>query len=100
VTAITCPCCNGRGTIEHNVFDILTPSERNIYTAIWKRKALTIHQLVEALYGHRPDGGPEFADKSIHVIVSRLNKKLKAKGYQQRVHADQRGAGAVYRIYD
>lgn len=34
--------------------------------------------LIDAVYGHRPDGGPETGDAVIKVIVHRIRRKAKA----------------------
>ena len=67
---------------------------------IWDalRKApfgMGVRELLEVIYGHKSDGGPEFASQCLWGHVFHANKKLKEIG--QRI-VSTGGAGSIYRL--
>lgn len=60
------------------------PSSFRLVTGLLAaRGGLTMRDLVEHLYGDRADGGPEYAEGDIRVLVYRLRS---ANGYFAKVH--------------
>lgn len=58
---------------------VLTPSEFTVFDMIWRQRGRTggvarFRALTEALYGHRPDGGPD--TDPLRVFVCRLRRAL------------------------
>jgi hypothetical protein len=93
-----CPCCEGTGEIEDVIPMFLTPNQRTIYSTVMRSKGgAPGTKLVDALYSHRADGGPLFAWDSLHVTIYNMNKLLASIG--ERLCADKRGSGAVYRLH-
>jgi hypothetical protein len=95
---IECPCCGGAGKISLNVPEALPGMERVIFETIAKSQAAgaSTDTLVDKVYGHRSDGGPDFARKAIHVRIWRINKRLAPAGLA--VRSDNCGASSVYRV--
>lgn len=98
MSIITCPCCNGSGTVESDgPLEVLSPMQRQIYEAVRDNAGkLGCERLITLIYGGRYDGGPDFPWDSIHVTVHNMNKRLARFG--QRLDATRRGPGATYRI--
>ena len=95
---IECPCCAGAGKISLDVPEALPGLERLIFETVAKSKTAgtSTDALVDAIYGHRADGGPDFAKKAIHVRIWRINKRLAPAGLA--VRSDNCGASSVYRV--
>jgi hypothetical protein len=95
---IPCPCCQGAGEIEELAPVDLPPMQFKIYDIVRKAKhGISGPRLINKVYEHRRDGGPEYAAISVHVQVINLNKKLAVVG--QRVNATHRGTGGVYKLF-
>lgn len=82
-----CPCCGQPLTKAFNSMDALmlgqlAPIELTIlrvlasYPGAWATTA----RLLEAIYGHRSDGGPISARQSLIVRICHLRKKMKPFG--------------------
>jgi DNA-binding response OmpR family regulator len=54
----------------------LTHQEAIVAREILDRGEASRAQIIKALWGHRSDGGPLYADKAVEVIVCRLRKKI------------------------
>lgn len=97
MTSIICPCCAGKGEIEGDAYELLTPMQKRIYAAIRDNAGkLGGERLINMLYGDRFDGGPDYPWDSIHVTIHNMNKLLAPLG--QRIRASRRGPGATYMI--
>lgn len=56
-----------------------TKSEDVIFHALWVRRSggiITREFILERLYGDDPEGGPENCDRVVHVLLSKIRKKL------------------------
>lgn len=68
-----------------------------LFNAVAERPyGVTSAELVDILYGHRRDGGPEWAANSISVILHRLNKKIAVLGLRIRGWG---GPGSKFHLY-
>jgi hypothetical protein len=56
-----------------------------------------MRHIITFAYADREDGGPLWADTSVHVQIHKINKKL-AKLTGQRIKASSGGPGATYRL--
>lgn len=94
---IVCPCCAGRGEIEDRAPVALTPMEFRIYDAV-RRSPFGISgpRLLVRMYGDRIDGGPDTAQKAMHVTIWRMNRKLVPAGF--RIAGTAPGSGSVYKM--
>lgn len=94
-----CPCCAGAGWIEESDAQLLlTPLQLKIYQIVRNTPGgIECKRLIDQCYGHRYDGGPDFADKTVHVTINHMNKRLATFG--EAVKANKRGQGAVYRLH-
>lgn len=54
----------------------LTYSEGVIFSRLCRGANVTYYQLAESLYEDREDGGPDYSDETIRVLICRLRKKL------------------------
>jgi hypothetical protein len=94
---ITCPCCGGRGEIEERAPVELQGLQFKIYDEVRRHPyGIETPKLVDRIYADRIDGGPDSALKTIHVMVWRLNAKLRPAG--QRIYGTARGTGSVYKL--
>ncbi len=94
---VTCPCCEGRGTVPDITPVDLTPNQRKLFNCVKAAKgSIGGHALVERMYGDRHDGGPEDALNAVHVTINQMNKRL-AK-VNLKIRAQSRGPGSTYRI--
>jgi hypothetical protein len=72
----------------------LTPQQRRIYDALAKRPRTNV-ELQDAMYGDRPDGGPECADIVVHMMVKDMKARLHPLGL---TISSSGGQGARYRL--
>lgn len=94
---VKCPCCDGTGQIEERAPVPLSPLQFKVYDIIRKSvHGITGPHLVDRVYADRSDGGPDFASVSVHVMIKRINDKLKPHG--QRLGATNRGIGGIFRL--
>lgn len=92
-----CPCCSGTGEIDEQAPVQLTPYALRMYNTVRRAKhGVTKEQLLFGIYGGQDDGGPEWADKSMYVMMKKINKKLATAGV--RIAATTKGRGSVYKI--
>lgn len=70
---------------------------QRIYDYMVKYKTATSERLLNIIYADDRDGGPENANSSLHVTICKMNKILRAYGYQIR---GKRGRGAFYRFVE
>lgn len=67
------------GTLETG----LTPYEASTLLALASTRAhISKAELIDALYGDDPDGGPDFADSVVKVHICRLRRKLAPYGWK------------------
>ena len=86
-----CPCCGGviaRDPLA-GLRDELTPMQRRIYDAVHAR-AKTKAQLIDALWGDDPNGGPDDAGNVLGVHLFKLNQRLSDRGFGLRVGKGRR----------
>lgn len=94
---IVCPCCGGRGEIEEGAPVPLSELEFRIYDTVRRATGgISGAKLLGKIYDHRIDGGPDQAQKTMHVTIWRMNRKLAAASL--RVAATTRGVGGVYKL--
>ena len=56
----------------------LTKSEARLVLALKGRnRPVTRSAILDALYGDRPDGGPDWAESNVQVFVSRIRAKIR-----------------------
>ena len=77
-----CQCC-GQPLLPPPVKMRLSPQQRRIYEAV-RQFPRTTEQLHELLYGADPNGGPLAGTKTIHVVVSQINRRLRPYGVKLR----------------
>lgn len=81
-----CECC-GQPIIEgveNAAYQAgLSPGERRLFLAIarGKGRAVTIHAILNNIWGHDPNGGPDCADGIIRRYVSIGRRKLEPFGF-------------------
>ena len=74
----------------------IQPQEAGVLVAmIFAKAAVKCADLIDALWGDDPEGGPLHAEKAVHVYVCRLNKTLRAFGREIK---GQRGRDGGYRL--
>ncbi len=92
-----CPCCNGSGEIKEHAPVYLSPMQFKVYDTIRRSPhGITGPRLVDKVYADRHDGGPDYASVSVHVMIKRINDKLKGK--KQQIWATNRGRGGVFKL--
>lgn len=82
-----CPHCGQHMPRFPELGDLhLTVAQARIYGRIRRagKDGIPTASLVDALYGHRYDGGPENAMVAVRVFIWQLNKKLRAHGIRIR----------------
>lgn len=73
---------------------VQAPVSQKIFDALTRRPyGLTCHELVDAVYGDREDGGPDWARSSISVTVMRMNRWFAKQGHSLRVRSRSTGRG-------
>ena len=99
-----CPCCRqelkasdqpatlypAQGIVlRGDKFVQLSQSEMTIVETVFESKAdgASVDKLIDALYAHRPDGGPVCARNTVFVLVGFANKRL------AKLHVKIAGAG-------
>lgn len=83
----------------HPTVDIsLSPQQRLIleYVRAAGDGGIDTSDLISRVYAGTIDGGPLEARKVIHVSISRINKKLKAKGFRLRGMSNGRATDGTY----
>lgn len=89
-----CPHC-GTYLPSFSVVHIRGKKRRMIYEFILKHPYCTMDRIVNYVYGDDPNGGPESASRSVHVLISNIRKIIRKHGL---VIENHRGPGACYRI--
>lgn len=83
----TCPTCGGfigeAAPIEAVREAVTAPVKRSILSELSRKpgKPVRRDQILTAVYGNRPDGGPERADHVLQVQVSQLRKQIEPFGW-------------------
>ena len=93
-----CPTC-GHPTAPTLLSLIFKGQQRKIYEAVARAGNVGIgsERLVDAVYAHRADGGPDTGHKVIHVqICKQINPRLKRYGL--KIYAGQGAGGNPYRL--
>lgn len=101
-----CPCCGQPYPLETGKLSYLdsyrivsngieavtlTPTQYKIMLGV-RQRSRSLDELVNYIYGERPDGGPVTARNCLAVIMSKLNARLAPLGV--RVGAERKGAWA------
>jgi hypothetical protein len=86
MAAYQCPCCGapiGEAAPIEDVIASLSGQVRIIATLLAKRIGypVDLDAVVAALYGRRPDGGPELALKIANSRIVKLRMRLAAHGW-------------------
>jgi len=58
---------------------------------------LKMPELIDKVYGDRPDGGPEWAVTCIQVTVMNFNRRAKKNGRRLRIYNSSRRGSTGYR---
>lgn len=98
-----CPCCGakmeGQTPLAALEYMKLGGTEKLIIEAFVHRypRTVSMKQLIHDVYAHRPDGGPDWPERIIHVVLGRLRKKLVGTGW--RIPSALNGPGvSEYRL--
>lgn len=76
---------------------VTAPLELGVFNAVVARPyGLTVDEIVDALYGHREDGGPEYARNIVSTRLVSLNRKLKPLGMRIKGWG---GPGSKFHLY-
>ena len=91
-----CECCGQLIQAPYGVD--LSPLELEIYRFVVRAgpEGINCITLMNNLFAHRADGGPEYASQTVWVTKHSLNKKLKSK--LVAVQATSRGRHARYKL--
>lgn len=103
--AMPCPCCAqpmvGTASLEQIATYLhMTPTERAIFNFMVRRfgQYVDTRQIVEHVYASHPDGGPDSAEKVVHISNYHLRRKLMAYGLGLRGYQSRGGSGTT-RLY-
>lgn len=72
---------------------MFSPTERVVIASLRHDSPVSTDQIVDAIYGSRQDGGPEWARGVVRVLVHRAQAKLRTVG----VEIETVGAGRTPR---
>ncbi len=91
-----CECC-GHPLPSLEVQLELTRRQRDIFAALQKAgvAGITVSQLVDKIYSHDPDGGPDTAENVIHVQRWKMKDRLAKYGMQITT---TKGHGSLWRL--
>lgn len=87
IQTFTCPCCGGfigeAAPIEQVREFVTAPARRLVLDMLSKRIGSPVHRdaIVDRMYGHRADGGPESGSNVILAIVSQLRRQIEPYGW-------------------
>lgn len=70
---------------------------QQVYDFIAKRDGVSCERIIDFLYSHDPNGGPETAVKVVHQIICAINRMLRQKKSDMLI-VSTGGVGAVYRL--
>jgi hypothetical protein len=88
----TCTLCGGTGTIGE---ERLARVQFRVLDAVRAAKnGITVHDLIDRVYGDDIEGGPASARNSMQVTIKSLNRRLT----HAKIVADRKGPGARYRL--
>jgi hypothetical protein len=99
-----CPCCGGAiaaTPVAREDLAGLVDSDSEVFAAIVRRLAwrpgqlVATRQLIEAAWGHDPEGGPLHADRVIRQTIMRHRHRLEPLGWRLK---GALGAGGGYRL--
>lgn len=66
-----------QGTLDHwREKELISANGRRLLGALASGEPVSVPDLVDAVYGHRPDGGPNWAESSVRVLIWRTQKNL------------------------
>lgn len=87
--------CGGISTVaqRHGPALLLTPCMVELYEVLRDGRLMTHYEVIDALWGHREDGGPLHAINALRVRRHRLEKRLRPFGL--RVEASKKGLRLV-----
>jgi hypothetical protein len=57
-----------------------------IWDVVQRRPGISAEELVDAVYGADPNGGPDSGRKAIHVHVNHMNRRLMREGMSIKGH--------------
>lgn len=94
---MTCPLCEGTGkSLERSPVPLTNMQFRIFKIVRGSPHGIEGRRLIDRVYADQRDGGPDFASRSVHVQICKMNGRLKAVGLQ--IKATARGRGGVYRL--
>jgi len=78
-----CECC-GHPLPDTSVLSDLTPLQRRLFTTVKASgtAGLALQDLIDALYGHLADGGPDYPRNVICVVRKNMQPRLAKHGLQ------------------
>jgi hypothetical protein len=78
----------------------LSPLQLRIFNSVRSagQHGLTSDQLFDHVYGNDPDGGPASGQRSMHVIICQMNKKLAPQNLAVRGERVGGGRAGIYRL--
>lgn len=78
-----CKCCGQTLPPPFEIGLKLAPGPRRLLDAIYLagEYGITTERLIDKSYCDDPNGGPEYARKTIHVRICKLNKQLRPRGW-------------------
>jgi hypothetical protein len=78
----------------------VTGNQARILAALVERDNMTRAELIDRMYGHRADGGPDDTKRNFKVTLCYLRKALRARGLEIETYNPQWHVGCRYRIPD
>ena len=88
-------CRSGWAVVGKGMEINLCPNEAGVLlAAMFAPGIVRVGEIIDALWGDDPEGGPDSAEKAVHVYVCRLNQVLRGFGWEIR----GRQTGGGYRL--
>lgn len=104
IQTFCCPVCGGNigeaSTLDQVRGAITRPSLRTIFDMLAERPGRAVQRdaIIDALYGHRADGGPEHADHITKVFVSQIRRAIEPFGWTVTVSRGGSGSLAQWKL--
>lgn len=97
--AVPCPCCGALldAADPAALVHVVTPQGRRILERMLAGNGgpVASESLIDACYGHRPDGGPLNAKRVIQALICQNNARLRPYGWRIRGRLGRGSAGYV-----
>lgn len=72
----------------------LPETQRDAFRALLHGHYVTYQRMIDVIYGHRLDGGPDDAEGCVRVVIHKLRKRLSAHG----ITVERGSYGSGYRL--